>query len=310
MDKYTLHERQKLPFKDKVMMTYQRINEWCDHWEDNVYLSFSGGKDSSVLRHLIAEAVGEGTVPSVFCDTGLEYPEVRKFATERADVVLKPTKTFKEVIEQYGYPFPSKEQSRYVHDIRHSTEKMRNMRLNGNKDGRYKLSKKWYPLIDAPFEVNNYCCDVMKKQPFKRFEKETGRKPIIATMAVESWLRLNRYCANGGCNAFNLKRPNRQPMAFWTEQDVYRYIVEYGVEIPSVYGDIVQNAKGEFETTGVHRTGCVFCMFGVDQEKEPNRFQQLEQTHPKLHRYCIEQLNLKQVLDYCDIPYTNSKEVK
>lgn len=244
MDKYTLYERQKLPHHDKVMMTYQRIQEWCHHWDDQVYLSFSGGKDSTVLRHIIAEAVGEGTVPSVFCDTGLEYPEVRKFATERADVVLRPKKNFKQVIDQHGYPFPSKEQARYVYDIRHSTEKMRNMRLNGNKDGRYKLSKKWYPLIDAPFEVSNYCCDVMKKQPFKRYEAETGRKPIIATMAVESRLRLIRYCANGGCNAFHLKRPNSQPMAFWTEDDVYQYIVEHDLEIPSVYGEIVRNGGG------------------------------------------------------------------
>lgn len=238
----------------------------------------------------------------------MEYPEVRKFATERASVVLRPKKTFKQVIDEHGYPFPSKEQARYVDDIRRGTDKMRQLRLEG-RDGKFKLSKKWMKLVDAPFGCNDYCCTVMKKAPFKAYEKQTGRKPMLATMASESRLRFNSYVKNGGCNAFNNKRPTSTPMGFWTDDDVYQYIYENDLEIPSVYGEVIRSGGGGWTSTGVHRTGCVFCMFGVDQEPYPNRFQQLEKTHPRLHDYCINQLNLKQVLDYCDIPYTSKQEI-
>ena len=57
--------------------------------------------------------------------------------------------------------------------------------------------------------------------------------------------------------------------------------------------------------TGITRTGCIYCMFGVHLEKKPNRFQSLKKTHPKLHKYCIEKLGLKKVLEYIDIEYEN-----
>lgn len=92
-----------------------------------------------------------------------------------------------------------------------------------------------------------------------------------------------------GCNAFDLKRPQSQPLAFWTEQDILHYIKKFDVPYCSVYGDIVADDGGEdkLKTTGRKRTGCVFCAFGCHLEKEPNRFQQLKQTHPKLWNYCI-----------------------
>ncbi len=60
---------------------------------------------------------------------------------------------------------------------------------------------------------------------------------------------------------------------------------------------------GGLTTTGCKRTGCMFCMFGVHLEKQPNRFQQMYKTHPKQWDYCINKLGLKQVLDYIHVPY-------
>lgn len=197
MNKETLLARQQLPLEQKVAMTRQRILEFDAAMGGNVYVSFSGGKDSTVLAYIARETLGD--VPLVFCDTGMEYPEVRDFALSIATYVIKPKKTFKQVIEQYGYPFPSKEQARYVHDVRHGTERMRELRLSGSNGRSYTLSKKWYPLIDAPFDVSDYCCSVMKKHPFSAYEKLTGKKRIDGIMAEESSLRMNRYIANGGC---------------------------------------------------------------------------------------------------------------
>ena len=97
-------------------------------------------------------------------------------------------------------------------------------------------------------------------------------------------------------------------MSFWTEQDVLRYLKEYDVPYASVYGDIVENEDGTLRTTGERRTGCVFCMFGVHLEDEPNRFQRLAVTHPKLYEYCMKPaseggLGLAEVLDYVGVDY-------
>ena len=158
-------------------------------------------------------------------------------------------------------------------------------------------------MLDAPFDVSNQCCKVMKKQPAHEYARNTGRKPMTATMATESKLRASNWIKHG-CNAFESKHPISNPMSFWTEQDVLLYIKENNLPICSVYGDVVTDYKsmgqcenqmsladyGIFDnerpllkTTGCSRTGCVLCGFGCHLEKEPNRFQMLKETHPKFH---------------------------
>lgn len=287
-----LEQRQGLPLDQKIVMSKQRIQEWYDHWDGDVYISFSGGKDSTVLRHLVKEVCKLDDVPAVYCDTGLEYPEVREFALRYSDEVLKPKMTFKQVIEKYSYPVVSKEQASYIYEYKHSkSEKLKKLRLEGSEKGYFKISEKWKFLLDAPFEVSSKCCDVMKKNPTKLYEKRTGRKPYLGNMADESNLRKQQY-TRYGCNAYEMNRPRSTPMGFWTEQDVLRYLKDNGLEYASVYGEIVTDEEGNLFTTGCDRTGCMFCMFGVQLEDEPNRFQRMAMTHPKLHSYCIEQLGL------------------
>ena len=126
-------------------------------------------------------------------------------------------------------------------------------------------------------------------------------------MACESRMRKTAWLKNG-CNAFDSKRPISQPMSFWTEQDVLRYIKDFNISYASVYGDIIKDEIGKYRTTGCHRTGCVFCGFGCHLEKEPNRFQRLKVTHPKLWNYCMKRweeggLGMKEVLDYIGVKY-------
>lgn len=268
-------------------------------------MSFSGGKDSTVLLDLIKNTPGVYDVPAVFCDTGLEYPEVRAFALANADVVVKPDMTFKAVIEKYGYPVISKEQALYIRQYRHTkSEKLRRLRWDVYPpNGNFAISKKWRHLVNAPFEISEKCCDVMKKAPFKKYEKESGRLPYIATMAEESRLRYQEYLQHG-CNAFDNKRRKSTPLGFWTEQDILSYMKESGIEYASVYGQVIAaDLFGEeLELTGCSRTGCMFCMFGAHLEAQPNRFQLMKRTHPKQYEYCMEKLGLAAVLDYVGIP--------
>ena len=278
---YDLEQMQSLPLEAKVRMTQQRIKAWYEHFDGEVYVSFSGGKDSTVLKHIVDGLYPD--VPSVFVNTGLEYPEVRRFALKQPNVLrVDPKMKFYEVIERYGYPVPSKEQAKYIYETRTTkSETLRQIHLHGKNGTRSgKISDKWLYLLDAPFKISHKCCDIMKKAPSKKYERETGRKPIVGTMTHESRLRREAWMQHG-CNAFDSKRPVSQPMSFWTEQDVLQYIKTNGLEIASVYGDIVET-DGQLRLTGCQRTGCMFCMFGIDQDDTPNRFQKMAHTHTNI----------------------------
>lgn len=388
-----LKQMQSLPLEAKIRMTKARIEAWYESWthfeiynketektrfvtmdtrdqfaepelkdgefiksaqDGQVYLSFSGGKDSTVLKHIVDSMYDD--VPSVFVNTGLEYPEIQRFVKDiRAGrypcfnqnvEILRPGMRFDEVLKSYGYPVVSKVVSKRV-------EEAKNAKRNGRVDavcvqqieGRYKTPegnespfnyKKWAFLMDAPFSVSHKCCGVMKKKPARQYEKGTGRKPIVGTMAHESKLRYTSWLKNG-CNAFDSDSPKSQPMSFWTEQDILHYLKKYNVPYCSVYGDIqvkptADVADGQInvidylgcyepedtlETTGCNRTGCIFCMFGCHLEKVPNRFQRLKETHPRQYEYCInggemvdgkwqpnkKGLGLGKVLDYIGVKY-------
>ena len=130
-------------------------------------------------------------------------------------------------------------------------------------------------------------------------------------MASESLLRLQSWLA-AGCNAFESKRPISRPMSFWTQQDVLMYLKVTGIKYSPIYGDIIEiNTKNgtRLTTTGVTRSGCMFCMFGVQLDKIPNRFQKMQITHPKQYDYCINRLGCGRVMDFIGVPYKNETEV-
>lgn len=264
-----LRQMQSLSLQSKIIMTQQRIRQWYDHWNGDVYVSFSGGKDSTVLKHIIDDmtrAGSIGSVPAVFVNTGLEYPELQKFVKEiksgkydcfNSDVeIIRPEMRFDEVIKKYGYPVISKIVSKRVSEAKRALQ-------SGKKDavcvqqiqGRYltpdgRISPFNYPkyefLMNVPFDISHKCCDVMKKKPFKKYGKATGRKAFIGSLATESHLRYQKWLQRG-CNAFEGKSPSSQPLSFWTENDILHYLKKYNVPYCSVYGDIVIDEKAEIE---------------------------------------------------------------
>ena len=218
MDTETFNMRINMPLKYKVEMTKTRIREWYNHYNGKVYVSFSGGKDSTVLLHIVRSLYPE--VEAVFCDTGLEFPEIREFVRTIENVTyLRPKMNFKQVIEKYGYPVISKETAQKVSEAKHTkSEYLRDLRMNGckiNKRGDVyrnpktgKIPEKWKFLIDAPFELSGKCCNIFKKNPAKKYEKETGKYPFIGTMARESSMRMTSYIKNGCSNRNYNRRTN------------------------------------------------------------------------------------------------------
>lgn len=299
--KYTKEEKaafMKMSLDDKIKRTKQLIMEWYNQFDGKVYVSFSGGKDSTVLLHIVRQLYPD--VVGVFDDTGLEYPEIRDFVKQQENIIwIKPKKTFLQVIREYGWPIISKEQSCYIMEYRkpNTSEKMKNIRWYGRCNGRgFKISEKWKPLVNADFKISNQCCMIMKKGPLHKFDKETGMKPMIATMADESDLRLQQYM-RGDCNQYSAKNPVSKPLSFWSEQDVLQYINREKLEIPTIYGQIVKDENDNLKTTGAHRTGCMFCMYGLHLEGSPNRFDRMKETHPQLYDYIMNKLGGKHVME-------------
>lgn len=380
-----LYQMQSLPLSAKIRMTQLRIRGWVEEYgEDGVYVSFSGGKDSTVLLDIVRIMYPD--IPAVFVDTGLEYPEIREFV-KRFDNVewLKPKLTFRQVIEKYGYPFISKEVSETVYYARKYLKSLENnnaeniitarervpycaqmadiLSIDRRKDKnnlQYNLLKKgiipsvpiryqilcgefkhkekgvetgeisrmydrsrYKFFLDAPFEISQMCCKIMKKEPLHSYSKKTGRKPITAQMASESKVRTQKWLKNG-CNGFEMKNPISNPMSFWTEQDVLLYIKENDLPICSVYGNIVEDyaAQGQVDgqinlsdigifdigrpllkTTGCSRTGCMFCGYGCHLEKSPGRFERMKITHPKIYEYIMKPwseggLGYREIIDW------------
>lgn len=293
---WQLKQRQGMPLWMKIEYSKKRIRQWYEHWDGQVYVSFSGGKDSTVLLDLVRQEYPE--VPAVFVDTGLEYPEIRDFVKTVDNVVwLRPKMNFKQVIEKYGYPVISKQVSMGLDRHRMtSSDVQRKLRLYGGinpssgKKQYASISKKWHYLVDAPFKCSEACCRIMKKAPFKRYSKQTGRCALTGSMANESSLRSIEY-QKYGCNSYEAKNPMSVPLAFWLEDDVWQYLNKNKVSYSKIYD------------MGEKRTGCMFCMFGVHLEKGENRFQRMKKTHPKQYDYCINNLGCGKVLDFIGVSY-------
>jgi 3'-phosphoadenosine 5'-phosphosulfate sulfotransferase (PAPS reductase)/FAD synthetase len=257
----------------KEKYTEKRIISWYEHWHGQVYISFSGGKDSTVLLDQVRKIYPD--VPAVFVNTGLEYKEIIDFVKTVNNVVwIKPTMTFWQIVEKYGWPVVSKQVSMGLSRYRCTkSELQKELRLHGGinptsgKKQQRTIPIKLHYLIDAPFKCSEQCCNVMKKKPLKTYARESGRKAFTGMMAGESSMRRVMYLKSG-CNSFDQATPISSPMAFWKEEDVWEYIKKYELPYSSIYD------KGE------ERTGCKYCMFGAHMESEPNRFQRMRARSP------------------------------
>lgn len=157
----------------------------------NAYLSFSGGKDSTVLHHLLDMALPNNKIPRVYIDTGIEYNDVRKFVFLIASYdsrikVIRSGVNIKNVLETYGYPFKSKQHSHNVALFQHSGVGLSVKRYLGliesNTLFRCPLSLGYQFTSDFNLKVSDECCHRLKKIPVQKWEKENGRRIAITGM--------------------------------------------------------------------------------------------------------------------------------
>lgn len=281
--KQTLSSLREMNLESKIIQTKFLIREAIREFgKDKVYISYSGGKDSTVLSHIAKSVYPD--ILHLFSNTTNEFPETLQHIkwekefnhTNIITVIPKDAKgnvwTFKKVVDTYGYPVFSKRISNAIRTYQHAlSDRTRTNAL----DYMERNFKKYCKYKDFP--ISDKCCDRLKKDPLRRKAKELGLEcAILGILASESYQREKDWLEYG-CNVFHVRKDNQsRPLSFWTEDDIKEYIDRFNVKISILYDK------------GYTRNGCMYCGFGVHLEKNgANRYQKLKETHPLQYSYFI-----------------------
>lgn len=318
-----LSYRQSLPLSIKQGLSVDAIRAFLREYSSSgTYISFSGGKDSTVLADLVWQI--DASVPAVFLDTWMEFPQLRRFVHQFSEghelIVIKPEKTMKQIIDECGWCFPSKDVAEAVDAYRRNQpwaiRKLHGLDKDGKPSEYRKQYTKWLKLAEeCPLKISQNCCIEMKEKPAMSFETKTARKPILGLMAVESARRKRSYMQTG-CNAFDCDRPVCKPLGFWTEQDILHQIVSRNLQIAPPYGEIMRDddffgqmmlfeddlTRCKLCTSGESRTGCMFCPVGGHLDHFA-KIRRLQTYDIRLYDYVMEELNLKALIEWVEQNY-------
>ncbi|CAA6807585.1 MAG: Unknown protein [uncultured Sulfurovum sp.] len=238
-----------------------------------LFISYSAGKDSTILRHIALSLYPDLEV--VFSNTSNELKEVLEYAKKTPNVIIvNPKMNFKQVIMKYGFPLVSKEISQKVNEIKRTHGKRTRLkRMYGDHKNNGKLSNKWRFLAEQSFDVTEKCCKILKKDPLENWGKSRNLKPIIALMKDESNLRkqLSLYGKDDGNKIYPFLKTG------WTEEDIFLYADLHNIRFAECYYDRIVDGVLVKKRD---RTGCEYCMFGIDQEKT-DRFERSRILTPK-----------------------------
>lgn len=253
---------------DEELLLYDRLeiirNVVTKYGEENFYLSFSGGKDSTVLHYLIDEALPGNMIPRVFCNTGIEYQMIVDFvkSMQQEDsriVVIEPSKNIHTVLKESGYPFKSKEHSHVVAVFQHSgIGKTVNRYLN-DKRGKFHCPNilRYQFKSDFQLKISEKCCKVLKKDRFESWQKENRRSiTITGMMAEEKGLRESIK----GCIITDKKGSVKKfhPLLKVTQEWEEWYINVRQIKLCELY----------YEPFCFKRTGCKGCPYSLDLQMQ------------------------------------------
>ena len=242
------------------------MNELYD-LENKAYISFSGGKDSTVLSALVDLALPNNQIPRVYINTGIDYRAIVDFVKEYGKrdgrlQIIRPSQNIKQILETYGYPFKSKEHSQKVALFQHSGlgKTVLNYLGKGTKESFLCPDKLKYNFTaDFKLKVSDKCCYKLKKEPVAKWSEENGR-PITITgiRQDEGGLRQSvKSCAifyDDNCK--ELKKFH--PLLPLTDDFINEFVKVYKVELCKLY----------YPPYNFKRTGCKGCPYSTDLQKQ------------------------------------------
>lgn len=267
--------------QDRLQKIQQIIRKYG---EENFYISFSGGKDSTVLSALVDMALPGNKIPRVYANTGIELNMIRDFVfdiakTDDRFVIIKPSVPIKTMLENDGYPFKSKEYS-YILDLynRHGMNCITVPRYLGTREGygtRYSCPKilryQFTDTFKEKLKISDKCCTRLKEEPLNKWSKEHNKTcRILGIMPSEGGRRSTTKCLafknNGKLLSFHPLAPVSKDWENW-------FISKYNIKICGIY-----NPPYNFD-----RTGCKGCPFNIHLQKELDI---LEKYFPAERKQC------------------------
>jgi 3'-phosphoadenosine 5'-phosphosulfate sulfotransferase (PAPS reductase)/FAD synthetase len=264
----------------KTILTINKYIEQCDSNNEKVVVSFSGGKDSTVLLDICRRFIDKNFV-GIFNNTGVEYPDIINYVKNFENIIwTRPKYTFKDVIKKYGYPIVSKEQSSYIEHVRNPniSEKIKKIRLS---NGNFSISKKWRYLLNENIKVSDKCCYHLKKAPLQKYSNKNKLKFLTGERIQESNLRKQRY--------HTCILPKKcVPLRLWTNNMIDDYIKYFKIKLSSIY---------KYEK----RTGCMFCFYGYHfEDKENSKFTRMQKYFPKLWEFGCREYEIDKIIKIID----------
>lgn len=274
-----------------------RIKKGYELAEGKIYLSFSGGKDSTVVAELIKMAELPELIPFVFADTKIELDATTKFVNEfpyDKKVILSPRKPFGQILKEYGKPAISKNKSEWLSTYQnHLDDPLKTARarqlISGQVErggelrgfvSKNRLANKHFHILhpDLEYNISNKCCQYMKKYPFQDYEKESGNVGTFTGIRVaEGGARAMAYKT---CTIFRKKggKDNMMvmPIFDWSDELLEEFITAYAIKLSDAY-----------EVYGYERTGCIGCPFSKTLEKD---LTSLAHYEPKKYKATIKWL--------------------
>lgn len=233
--------------------------------ENNAYISFSGGKDSTILHYLIDMALPNNRIPRVFINTGIEYNYIVDFVKELASkddrfIILKPSQAIKPMLEKYGYPFKSKLHSHWLSIYNNSGLTNAVKKYLGEREGNIKFIcpniLKYQFTKDFNIKCSEKCCTKLKKDPTKKWQKENNRSIVLTGMRKEEGgAREKLTCI---ITDKQNKLVKFHPLVVVNDEFENWFINKYNIELCKLYR----------EPFNFKRTGCKGCPYSLDLQEQ------------------------------------------
>lgn len=225
--------------------------------EDNGYISFSGGKDSTVLHYLIDLALPNNKIPRVYINTGVEYLDVVKYVKDLATkdnriIIYNSGVNLKLMWEKYGYPFKSKEHSLKVSQYKNGSRAASVLKYK--QGGAFQCPKilQYQYTDDFTLKISNQCCYKLKKEPILKWQKQNNRSIALTGMLkAEGGQRTNLTCLITDKDGKAIKF---HPLAVVNKEWEELFLEKNNIKLCRLY----------YPPFNFKRTGCRGCPFALD----------------------------------------------